>query len=287
MLTSMRTIVGLTLNFRDAERTSVCIQSILDDGAQHVLVWDNSSDEGYSAQILRKRFSSECRVTILESEDNIGFAAGVNRGIAWLKRHYPQAWVLLLNNDAIILRSGTGKLADTLRLYPHAWIAYPDIDHGGRRLGTVFYHRLTGLLTSHPLPGSFPYPSGCCMLIAPERIATPLFNETFFMYGEDIELGWRLNKLSSDAVAHNPTMLVTHEGSASSGLGSPFYEARMVAAHLLLARTLSRSAIGYATLLLGRLPLLAARSLARAFRFRSTVPLRALAGGWRIARGQR
>jgi GT2 family glycosyltransferase len=258
----------------------------LEDGVQHVLVWDNSSDEGVSAQLLLNLLSGESRVTIVESEENLGFAAGVNRGLAWLERHYPKAWVLLLNNDAIILRGGIGKLTETLRLYPHAWIAYPDIEHGGRRLGTVFYHRLTGLLTSHPLPGSFPYPSGCCLLIAPERIATPLFNEHFFMYGEDIELGWRLSKLSSGTVAHNPTMLVTHEGSASSGLGSAFYEARMVAAHLLLARALSRSAIGYATLLLGRLPLLAARSIARAIRFRSTVPLRALGGGWRIARGQ-
>ena len=37
-------IIGLTLNFRDANRTRRCVESLLSNGAEHVVVWDNSDD---------------------------------------------------------------------------------------------------------------------------------------------------------------------------------------------------------------------------------------------------
>jgi GT2 family glycosyltransferase len=97
-----RLIVGLTLNYRDAERTSRCIASLLADGAAAVLVWDNSEDDGVSARELDQRWAREPRVIVELSARNLGFAAGVNRGIEAILARWPQAWVMLLNNDAVL-----------------------------------------------------------------------------------------------------------------------------------------------------------------------------------------
>jgi len=276
-------IVGLTLNYRDASRTRRCVQSLLADGAAHVLVWDNSGDGGQSAAELRAAFAQDLRVSILESPENLGFAAGVNRGIDWIREHHPGAWVFLINNDAVVLPGGLCALHETVSAQPEAILAYPAIDHGGRVLGPIWYHRVLALITFRSLPGSFSYPSGCALLFAPERWSMPLFDEEFFMYGEDAFLGWTHRNTSR--LVHAPGVWVWHEGSASSGMASPFYEARMVAAHLQLARKMARNRGDYLRLLLGRALSLPARAVLRAVRYRSLAPVRALADGWRLARG--
>ncbi len=60
------------------------------------------------------------------------------------------------------------------------------------------------------------------------------------MYGEDVYFGRGLN---SSQMVHAPTMLVLHEGNASSRQGSEFYEERMTAAHWILANKLSTEVV--------------------------------------------
>ena len=273
-------IIGLTLNYRDATRTLRCINSLLKEGAVHVLVLDNSEDDGASATALSQSLNVNAKVSIEVSLTNLGFAAGVNRGIEWITVRFGQAWVLLLNNDAHLLSGAISPLAEALTEHTQSVIAYPDIDNAGSITGTVYYQRHTGLLSSRPLPGSFPHASGCCQLIAVERSETTLFDEDFFMYGEDAELGARLGVAR---MTHVPKTLVYHEGSQSSGLGSDFYETRMIAAHWLLAHKLARSHTDLALLVCARFFTLGARAFLRALRFRSSMPIRALSRGWRIA----
>lgn len=274
-------VIGLILNYRDAVRTDRCIRSLLNDGMAHVLIWDNSEDEGVSASTLRKLLNSEDRVTIEISPVNLGFAAGVNRSLAWIAAHFTGTWVLLINNDAVLLPGGLFALCQILSKTPVAAIAYPTIDHGGRLISTAYYQRHLGLITTNPLLGDIPYASGCCLLIAPERVPLPLFDEDFFMYGEDIELGYRLHKQRMVHVSEG--VWVRHEGSASSGMGSPFYEARMVAAHWLLARKLAKNRLDQRLLYLGRAAALTLRAVIRGFRYRSRIPIESLWRGWRLA----
>lgn len=281
-MTACPSIVGLTLNYRDGLRTLGCVHSLLEDGVSHVVVWDNSEDNGVSARELRKYFARDARVEIKCSAVNLGFAAGVNQGIKYIEELFGHgSWVLLLNNDARLLPGALDFLVEALVKQNQAVISYPDIDHAGHIIGRIFYQRHAGLLSQKPLPGSFSYASGCCMLIAPERFgSSSLFDEDFFMYGEDWVLGW---KLTQGRMVHVPQTLVFHEGSASSGLGSEFYEERMVAAHWLAARKLSRGVLDYWLLMLGRLFYLSMRGVLRSMRYRNTIPLSALLRGWNIA----
>jgi len=273
---------GLVLNYRDPKRTSQCIKSLLAEGIHHILVWDNSADDGHSAKILAKRWRHDSRITLYESPTNLGFAAGVNRGIEWLQTHHPSARILLINNDARLLPGAVRLLNSALDQHPQAAIAYPAIDHNGIVRGTAYYQKHLGLLTFHkPLPYSFSYPSGCALLIAPQRGTLPLFDEDFFMYGEDWLLGWRLGPERKIFV---PDVLVQHEGTASSGVGSKFYETHIVAGHWILADKLARNPTERLLFIAGRWLSLTARATVRAVRHRSLIPFQALIEGQRLAK---
>lgn len=277
-------IIGLTLNYRDTERTLRCVGSLLSNGAEHVVVWDNSDDDGVSAGLLSESLAGNKDVSLLHSLVNVGFAAAVNRGIVWISERFPDAWVALINNDAVFVPGALRHLSGALLNKPEAILSFSDIDHGGEVLGAVYYHRWLGLLTQRRIVGSVMYVSGCAMLIAPPRLEEKLFDESFFMYGEDMELGWRYAP-TNDWCAYVPIVLVRHEGSASSRNGSDFYESRLVAAHLILAKSLSKNYLDYGVMLIGRCLVLTARALVRAFRNKSALPLRALLTGWKLSKG--
>ena len=273
MLIEMESTVGLTLNYRNVDLTVTCVQSLLANGLDHVLIWDNSDDQRASLLALSEQLRGESRVSILCADANLGFAAGVNRGVDWIAGEFPRSRVLLINNDAVLLLGAAALLNAAANQNPEACIVYPAIDHGGKVLGTVYYHRLMGVLSTGYLPGAFRYASGCCQLILPDRHQGPVFDEDFFMYGEDWEQGWRLEK---SAMHHVQSVLVTHIGSVSSGMASQFYESRLVLAHLLLAQKIAKNGVDRYVLFTLRVVILSLRALLRSFRYRSAVPLKAL-----------
>lgn len=279
-----REVVGVTLNFRDAARTAACIRSLLEDGVSRVLVWDNSGDCGVSADNLSRELGCDRRIHISTSHENLGFAAGVNAALAWLFEHWQADLVLLINNDARLMPGAVVQMKSAMESHRSTAMVCPAINHGGHVLGKVFYHRWLGLFSSRWVPGSICYASGCAMLIDMNETGANLFDEDFFMYGEDVELGWRIVR-DGKRMVHITEVLVEHEGSASSGLGSPFYEARMVAAHLLLSRKLARNRMQAGVMLTGRLLLLPIRAAIRSIRYRSFIPWKALREGWKIAQG--
>lgn len=275
-------VVGLTLNYRDAARTTECVRSLLDNNANHVLVWDNSEDNGTSAREIEQKLRHDHRVNIEISPINTGFALGVNLSIEKIRLSYPDAQILLINNDAKLLPDAIPALVKALKEHPDAVLAYPSIRHSDIVIGKIYYHRLTGMLTTSHLPGSFRYPSGCCMLISLNRLTTQLFDECFFMYGEDWYTGLQM---TTQKMAHLSKTLVLHEGSASSKQGSSFYEDRLAAAHWLMAKKLASGKLELFFLYLFRISALGSRALLRSIRFKSTTPLRALYTGWLIAHG--
>ena len=277
-----RRIVGLLLNYLDASRSVACIQSLFDEGIEHVVVWDNSADGGISAQAIRAAYAEDQRVLIHVSDENLGFAAGVNRGLKQCAAQLSATDVLLINNDAVLLAGALQTYMDARSDHPGAAVISMDVEHAEQRQGPMYYQRWCGLQFKHPAWGAFAYPSGSCLWISLKNAPSPLLDEDFFMYGEDCELGWRLRH-RPDAWIHVPRCLVTHEGSAASGLGSPFYEARMVAAHILLARKLATNSLERLLFYALRIPVLLARALVRSLRYGSLEPWRALSVGMKLA----
>jgi len=90
----------VVLNWNGLEDTRECIQSLqrCTYSTRIIVVVDNGS-EGREGEALRHQFQD--RVTLIQSETNVGFAAGANIGI----RHALSEgadYILLLNNDTTV-----------------------------------------------------------------------------------------------------------------------------------------------------------------------------------------
>lgn len=267
---------AITIHFRQPALTAKCIDSLLADGWAPVLVWDNSADEGRSLQALVARFAGEPRVQLVGNPVNLGFGKGMNAALAELGRRGHAGPVLLVNNDAQVL---PGMRAALLAALPGdiavPALAAPRILQDGRAQGWLYYHRWLALVTRRPLPGSFAYLSGCCLLVRRADNAAPLFDEGFFMYGEDVELSWRWRRQGGALVLLEHAWL-HHAGSASTGQASAAYERFLVGSHWLLVRKLADGPLQAMLMRLLRVPSLTLRAAVRSLRYRSWVPLRSL-----------
>ncbi len=272
---------ALVIEYRSSHRTIACVKALLGQGVPVAQVVDNSADNGVTRALLVEAFADDDRVRILDAGANLGFAAGVNLGL----RHRVSDRVLLINNDALPGGEVISALDAALDAAPDVCIAFPSLMHAGRPLGRVYYHRWLALLTSRRWPGTFEVPRGCCMLVALDRMSvSSLFDEQFFMYGEEIALGWHLHRLGAH-ISHVGAVWVEHEGSATAMRGSPFYEERTALAHLLLSNVLAERVSEQRALAVVRVSMLVLRALVRSLRQRSLLPLYALERAWGIARG--
>ena len=267
---------AITIHFRKPELTARCVDSLLADGWNPILVWDNSEDEGHSLQALAARYAGEPRVQLVANPANLGFGKGMNAALAELGRRGDAGPVLLVNNDAEAL---PGMRAALLAALPHdsavpALVA-PRILQDGQVQGWLYYQRWLALVTRRPLPGSIAYLSGCCLLVRRADHAAPLFDEDFFMYGEDVELSWRWRNQGGALVLLEDAWL-HHAGSASSGQASAAYERFLVGSHWLLARKLADGPVQAVLMRLLRIPSLTLRAALRSWRYRSWIPLRSL-----------
>ena len=278
-----RGIAAVILEYRCPARTLSCVGSLLASGVSRVLVLDNSDDDGASLGTLSAALDGDTRILIQSSGSNLGFAAGVNRALGILRTEGWAGRVLLVNNDAEVLPDAVDALDRTLDAHPLAAMAYPTIEHAGRALTLTYYHPWTGRLSHAYSATGIPYVSGCCVLLASDQVREGLFDETFFMYGEDVELSARLSR-EGRTVVHAANAHVVHEGSAGSGVTTLFYETHMVAAHVILAHRLAESRARRAIYLIGRAIFLSLRAGGRAVRHRSVTPLRGLVDGWQLGR---
>lgn len=273
--------IALVLHFRDAVRTSRCLASLERERIPRVMLVDNSGDGGASLGSLLARAAESCpglAIDVLDPGVNLGFSAGVNRGLERIRELHGEACVLLLNSDADLRPGAHEAMRDGIRgglELASAWMMGKD----GSRLGWAYYQPFAAILSVREWPGAFRYQSACCMLLAPALAARPLLDECFFFYGEDIELGWRLSRAG---IAHGVVdgAAVDHEGSAASRNGSLFYEYHMVRAHLLLPGRLARPGPARLAMHLARWISLPLRCMVRSVRLRSMTPWRGLLLAW-------
>lgn len=273
-------IVALLLNYRNAALTVRCLRSLVGQGLARVLLVDNSAD-ATQLQAMREALDGllpllDYPLTVLATPANLGFGRGVNWGLSQLSQPYD--YLLLINNDAIAEPGMVSALTGVMHS-PDVFLATPSAAEGGQ--GMLHYQRWLGLLTATPLPGSFPFPVGAALLCRlPWPWAGPLFDEDFFMYGEDVALGWAIRQHGGRCVSVHEARL-QHEPGQSSRRNPLFYEFHVLRGHWLLCKKTATTRAQAALLHLTKAPLLLSRALFRALSQRSWVPLQAL---WRVLR---
>jgi GT2 family glycosyltransferase len=218
---------------------------------------------------------------LLSPKDNLGFARGVNLALNDPAALDSDAF-LLINNDAVATTGMVASLAAALTDTGGAMVAPTVVNEAGELQPVLWYQRFTGMQTTRRWPGSFPYPSGSCLLVSRAMLKDGrIFDEDFFMYGEDTLLGWRLVRAGKTPLLLD-NAVVRHDGTGSSRRGEMFYEYHMARAHILLAtKTWRYSFLEIPFMLISKASVLCIRASFRSLRFRSFVPLKAFFMAWR------
>lgn len=277
-------ICAIVLNYRQTARTEACMGALANQGLDTVLVVDNSEDRRFgdelAAMLERRSGLVDYRLQLINPGSNLGFACGVNLALKDAEVLNCEAF-LLINNDAIASPGMVARLAAELADAGRLVVAPAVLDAAGKLRPVLWYQRFFGLLTKRPLPGSFPYLSGCCLLVHRDMLqGGRLFDEDFFMYGEDTLLGWRLVRDGKCPFVLTD-VFVRHDGAGSSRRGQLFYEYHMARAHVLLAMKTWRHPWEIPFLLICKSAGLGLRALWRTLRFGNIDPLKGFFLAWR------
>lgn len=280
------TVSAIVLNYFGADKTKRCVRSLLGQNLAALFVVDNSdSDE----EVVRLRTvldelipASSFPIHLRKNEKNLGFGPAINKVIRECRDSgQPSDYYLTLNNDARASENLLPELLKTMRSDPLITLVSPRIAQGGLILGSRWYYRFLGHVSDIPNPRlAVLFLSGSCLLIDSRIIDSgELFDEDFFMYGEDVWLSWHVMQLGYRLACATSTF-IEHEGSASSRQGGLFYEYHSARGHVLLGLKMARHPVEVPALIVGRIFYLAARALFRSIRFRSINPLRAYLAAW-------
>lgn len=228
----MSPTLGIVIvNYNTSELTLECLRSIErsdDAGPVRVAVVDNDS-AGAQRDILRAGLAdlTLSDLDLVELTNNTGFAVACNRAIAALLADPGIERILLLNNDAVLVRGGLAALLDfadandsgMLAARMHPFNAPGSIDS----LGIAMY--ASGLASNRMrLADTLLGPTGGLGLYSRQLLETVcerhgyVFDEHFFCYAEDTDLALRARLLGFDTVFFN-RCIALHHGQASSGGG--------------------------------------------------------------------
>jgi hypothetical protein len=219
----------IILNWNGKDLTRACLQSLERVRYDNfkILVVDNGSTDD-SVAMVREEFP---QVEVLALPHNVGFAAGNNRGFAFVEERKPE-FVIFLNNDttvhpdfiqALIQPFEDGRVGQTV---PKIFYEHPSdkLWYAGGKVNLwtgVIAHR--GIRCSDAekfnRAGVTDYATGCCFCMRRKDFATLQGfdeSESFNMYGEDVDLSLRIRKYGK-LVWYTPQAVIWHKVSASVG----------------------------------------------------------------------
>jgi GT2 family glycosyltransferase len=225
------------VNYNTAEFLRTCLRRLQPELAgsdAEVFVVDNGSRDG-SAAMVRREFPA---VTLLEPGENVGFARANNRALRMARGRQ----VLLLNPDTEVAAGSLRALERALDSLPDAVAVGPKIVRPDGRLDLacrrsfpspgVALARLLGLSRLFPRsrrmarynrtyedpdqPGEIDAGTAAAMAFRRDALqAVGFFDEDFFMYGEDLDLCYRLRARGGRIYYVPSAVVLHHKGEAS------------------------------------------------------------------------
>lgn len=212
-------------NWNGAGRIRSCLDSLKNQSQAHqVIMVDNGSIDD-SVSIIEKGYPY---IDLIKRDKNYGFTGGVNPGIQKALDDSAE-YVALLNNDAVADKDWLKVLLDSMQKNPEVGVVTSKIcDKDKAHLdSTGDIYTVWGL----PFPRGrgeaynenydkdiqiFAGSGGASMYRLQVFKDIGLFDQDFFAYYEDVDVGFRA-QLSGWKAAYNPNAVVFHEIGATSG----------------------------------------------------------------------
>lgn len=238
-------------SFDDRSNLEPATSDLVRGPRTEVFVVDNASTDG-SADLVAAEFPWVC---LIRSPHNGGYAYGNNLALQRAAGRY----CLLLNPDTVVPANALADMVAFLDAHPEAAVAGPKLVRADGSLDLacrrsfpspeVSLYRLLGLSRLFPKsrrfgrynltyldpdePAEVDSVVGAFMLVRREAIEqVGLLDESFFMYGEDLDWAWRM-KERGWKVLYNPAVTVLHHKGEASRQASDrallaFYDAMRI-----------------------------------------------------------
>jgi GT2 family glycosyltransferase len=223
-------VAAVVVTYRSADVIGRCLEALLASAPRRgvaLRVVDNASGDG-TVERAQRVIGSDC---VIRLDDNRGFAAGVNAGLAAVRA----PWIAVINPDAFVPPGGLDRLADVLDSDPRAGLVGPRVrDTEGRpeptaglfptlareRAHAWMLDRLIGLegrrATFPERTAPVDWVSGCAWVLRAEAVRdVGQLDETYFMYYEDVDYCRRLHDRNWNVLA-TPDVEVVHRISTGS-----------------------------------------------------------------------
>ncbi len=224
------------VNWNSVDYLRECIASIYEntrDISFEIIVVDNASPQG-GVESLQDQFP---QITIIKSEKNLGFAGANNIGF----RRSAGEYVLFLNPDTKLVGPTIDTLLTYIKQLPDAGIVgckmlntdlsvqITSIQKFPKILNQIFTAESLQLLWPHcPLWDIAPLFSdgakavkvevipGACMLLRRSVFeGVGMFSEEYFMYGEDLDLNYKLKRAGYANYYIGEAAIIHHGGGSS------------------------------------------------------------------------
>lgn len=210
-------IAVIILHYGLFETTKRCLEKLRPkiEGNNLILINNSTDDIEELTKIIKN-------TTLIDNHQNLGFAKGVNQGLAFVKKQKEIDAVFLMNNDAFFTQGGFNQLSLIFNKIPSAGIVAPILHH---HLGYDWGGKLnkwTGMV-KHKNWDNKPktvqptqHVAGAAMLISRKLLdKIGLFEERFFLYFEDLD--YCLRAYDALFTIHiTPNVEVEHAVSAGS-----------------------------------------------------------------------
>lgn len=220
--------------------------TVATDRPTTVMITDNGSTDGAPERAVERYPNAR----LLRTGANLGYGTAVNRGVAALLADSPSQFVVIANPDVVWSPGSIDALLEVARRWPRAGAVGPLIrDPDGsvypsaRHLPSVIrggMHAVVGPFwktnpwtaayrQDHQTPSerAVGWLSGSCLLVRRTAFEDVNgFDERYFMYMEDVDLGDRLGRAGWQNV-YAPSAEILHDKGHSTGRDP----ARNLAAH--------------------------------------------------------
>jgi GT2 family glycosyltransferase len=211
-------------NHNGAGYLETCLRSLRAQISENIeiVVVDNASQD-QSVEVVQ---TSAPGAVLLRENRNLGFAGGVNAGI----RSSRGEWIAVLNNDTEVAADWLAECANAIQNHPEAsYFACKILDFSDRTriysAGDCFLRMGIGYRRGQEqkdrpdfsMESEIFSASGCAAVYRKQVLEeTGGFDERFFAYLEDVDLGLRLQAAGNRGY-YIPGAIVYHHGAATSG----------------------------------------------------------------------